>query len=112
MGSYPRSGSKGSAVSPLAAAISSAKVAPKVGRGKSGVRGVSKELLQNTESVKIREAAVNQTVKAVLSSGFRLNNKLQQSHIDLHPTPYTPGPGPWPLGIEGWPGCMSAFSRV
>ena len=63
MGSYPRSGSKGSAVSPLAAAISSAKVAPKVGRGKSGVRGVSKELLQNTESVKIREAAVNQTVK-------------------------------------------------
>ena len=37
------------------------------------------ELLQNTESVKIREAAVNQTVKAVLSSGFRLNNKLQQS---------------------------------
>ena len=45
------------------AAISSAKVAPKVGRGKSGVRGVSKELLQNTESVKIREAAVNQTVK-------------------------------------------------
>ena len=81
MGSYPRSGSKGSAVSPLAAAISSAKVAPKVGRGKSGVRGVSKELLQNTESVKIREAAVNQTAKAVLSAGLGLNNKLQQSYI-------------------------------
>jgi len=87
-------------VSPLAAAISSAKVAPKVGRGKSGVRGVSKELLQNTESVKIREAAVNQTVKAVLSSGFRLNNKLQQSArlewqrlmdtILQHPTPIYP----------------------
>ena len=56
-------------------------MAPKVGRGKSGVRGVSKELLQNTESVKIREAAVNQAVKAVLSSWFRLNNKLQQSFI-------------------------------
>ena len=43
--------------------FSSAKVAHKVGRAKSGVTGVSKELLQNTESVKIREATVKGPVK-------------------------------------------------